>query len=67
VAALVWFGLSDFVDYGLGFYPAIPEQLISLVIVQWSTITVTLLLVVLYWLYSFSLDPFRPVATQVQR
>ncbi|MCC6457638.1 MAG: DUF1405 domain-containing protein [Caldilineaceae bacterium] len=67
VAALVWFGLSDFVDYGLGFYPAIPEQLISLEIVQWSTITVTLLLVALYWLYSFSLDPFRPVATQTQR
>jgi uncharacterized membrane protein YpjA len=65
-AALVWFGLSDFVDYGLGFYPAIPEQLISLVIVQWSTITVTLLLVALYWLYSLSLDPFRPVATQTQ-
>lgn len=52
--ALVWFGASDFVDYGLGFYPAIPEQLISLEIIQWSTITVTVLLVTLYWLYSLS-------------
>jgi uncharacterized membrane protein YpjA len=52
LAALLWFGASDFVDYGIGFYPAIPEQLISLEIVQWSTITVTALLVVLYWLYS---------------
>jgi uncharacterized membrane protein YpjA len=67
VAALVWFGLSDFVDYGLGFYPAIPEQLVSLVVVQWSTITVTWLLVILYWLCAYSLDQFRPVAAQTQR
>jgi uncharacterized membrane protein YpjA len=64
VAALVWFGVSDFVDYGLGFYPVIPEQLISLEIVQWSTVTVTVLLVVIYWCASLSFDPFRPVATQ---
>ena len=67
LVALVWFGVSDFVDYGLGFYPAIPEQLVSLDVVQWSTITVTMLLVSLYWLYSFSFDLFRPVATQTQR
>jgi uncharacterized membrane protein YpjA len=54
LAALLWFGASDFVDYGLGFYPAIPEQLISLEVVQWSTITVTVLLVAYYGLYSGS-------------
>jgi uncharacterized membrane protein YpjA len=56
-AALVWFGVSDFVDYGLGFYPAIPKQLISLEIVQWSTITVTVLLVAVYWVYSLTSNP----------
>jgi uncharacterized membrane protein YpjA len=54
LAALLWFGASDFVDYGLGFYPAIPETLISLEVVQWSTITVTGLLVALYWLVPHS-------------
>ena len=44
LAALLWFGASDFVDYGLGFYPSIPEQFIPLPVMQWSTITVTLLL-----------------------
>jgi len=66
-AALLWFGVSDFVDYGLGFYPAIPRQLVSLEVVQWSTITVTVVLVALYWLYSISFDPIRPVTTQTQR
>ena len=59
LAALLWFGVSDFVDYGLGFYPAIPEELISLEIVQWSTITVTVLLVGVYCLYALSLAPSR--------
>lgn len=67
LAALLWFGASDFVDYGLGFYPAIPEQLVSLEVVQWSTITVTVLLVVVYWLYSLSFDQSRLVAAQTQR
>ncbi len=46
-AALVsfgWFALSDFMDYGLGFYPSLPLQFIPLAIMQWSTITVTFLL-----------------------
>ena len=50
-AALVsfgWFALSDYVDYGLGFYPAIPQQFIPLAVMQWSTITVTFLLTGLY-------------------
>ncbi len=67
MAALLWFGTSDFVDYGLGFYPAIPEQLISLEIMQWSTVTVTVTLVAIYWLYSLSFDQFKPVAAQTQR
>ncbi|MBX3012095.1 MAG: DUF1405 domain-containing protein [Caldilineaceae bacterium] len=53
-AALVsfgWFALSDFMDYGLGFYPALPLQFIPLPIMQWSTIAVTLGLTCLYlWL-----------------
>jgi uncharacterized membrane protein YpjA len=49
--AFGWFGLSDFVDYGLGFYPAIPEELISLRVMQWSTIAVTVVLTGVYlWL-----------------
>lgn len=67
LAALVWFGASDFVDYGLGFYPAIPEQLISLEVIQWSTVTVTLLLVAIYWLYSLSFDRSKLVAAQSRR
>lgn len=51
LVGLVWFGVSDFVDYGLGFYPAIPEQFISLTFMQWSTISVTLLLSALYALW----------------
>lgn len=50
LVALVWFGLSDFMDYGLGFYPAIPEQFISLSFMQWSTICVTVLLSGIYFL-----------------
>lgn len=52
LAGLIWFGVSDFVDYGLGFYPAIPQQFISLDMMQWSTIAVTGLLVALYALLS---------------
>jgi uncharacterized membrane protein YpjA len=64
LAALLWFGVSDFVDYGLGFYPAIPRSLISLEIMQWSTITVTVLLVAVYWLYSLSFDQTRLISAQ---
>ncbi len=44
IVCFVWFGLSDFVDYGLGWYPAIPLQFIPLSVMQWSTIAVTILL-----------------------
>lgn len=50
-AALVsfgWFALSDYVDYGLGYYPALPLQFIPLAIMQWSTIAVTFLLTGVY-------------------
>lgn len=67
LAALLWFGASDFVDYGLGFFPAIPRQLISLEIVQWSTVTVTVALVAIYWWCSETIDQFKPVAAHSQR
>lgn len=54
VTALVsfsWFALSDFVDYGLGFYPGLPLDFIPLPIMQWSTIAVTIgLSLVYFWL-----------------
>lgn len=55
VAAIVsfaWFALSDYVDYGLGYFPPINEY-ISLPFMQWSTITMTFLLTGwLLWLSS---------------
>lgn len=44
-----WFALSDFMDYGLGFYPGLPLQFIPLSIMQWSTIAVTVGMSALYW------------------
>jgi uncharacterized membrane protein YpjA len=44
VATVAWFILSDFVDYGLGYYPPLPLQYIPLHIMQWSTIAVTFML-----------------------
>lgn len=55
LAALVafgWFALNDFVDYGLGWYPPIPQQWIPLTLMQWSTIGVTFVLSVCYILLS---------------
>lgn len=49
VVSFFWFALSDFMDYGLGYYPPIPESFIPLPIMQWSTISVTLLLSGWYW------------------
>ena len=48
IASLLWFGLSDYMDYGLGFYPLIPQEYIPLFNMQWSTIAVTAILTVLY-------------------
>ncbi|MCB0083685.1 MAG: DUF1405 domain-containing protein [Caldilineaceae bacterium] len=53
--AFVWFGLSDFVDYGLGYYPPLPELYIPVHWMQWSTIVMTLLLTV--WLLWLSQQP----------
>jgi uncharacterized membrane protein YpjA len=54
LAALVtfgWFILSDFVDYGVGWYPPLPLQWIPLAVMQWSTIVMTFLLTgLLFWL-----------------
>lgn len=54
LAGSIWFALSDFVDYGLGFYPGLPLQFIPLAIMQWSTIGVTVGLTNLYWWFSHS-------------
>ncbi len=66
LAVLIWFGVSDFMDYGLGFYPAIPEQLISLQFIQWSTITVTLVLSAIYWWLAQWPVPETNVATRAE-
>ena len=51
LATLGWFGLSDYIDYGLGWYPAIPHQWIPLAVMQWSTVGMTVLLaLLLFWL-----------------
>ncbi|MEZ4659136.1 MAG: DUF1405 domain-containing protein [Caldilineaceae bacterium] len=55
LAAFVWFGLSDFVDYGLGYYPPLPELYIPVYLMEWSTIAMTLLLTV--WLLWLSHQP----------
>jgi uncharacterized membrane protein YpjA len=50
-ATFVWFALSDFVDYGLGWYPSLPLRWIPLAVMQWSTVAMTILLTgLLYWL-----------------
>lgn len=48
VVSFGWFALSDYIDYGLGFYPAIPEQFIPLSVMKWSTIAVTFALSACY-------------------
>jgi uncharacterized membrane protein YpjA len=68
-AAFAWFALSDFVDYGLGYFPSIPQQFIPLDVMQWSTIAVTLLLSSLYLLLGLRrqaapVDPHAGQASQ---
>lgn len=43
-----WFLLSDFVDYGLGYYPSLPRQ-IPLPIMQWHTIAASIALTAIFW------------------
>lgn len=64
LASFAWFALSDFMDYGLGFYPGLPLQFIPLWIMQWSTIAVTIGLSVLYWWLSQT--PGRPLVQSGQ-
>ena len=53
LASFFWYALSDFMDYGLGFYPGLPLKYIPLPIMQWHTIAVTFLLSGVYlWLSS---------------
>ncbi len=49
--AWAWFSLSDYVDYGLGEYPRIPDESL-LPILQWHTIAVT-------WGLTFGLGIWR--------
>lgn len=51
LVSFLWYALSDYVDYGLGWYPSLPLQYIPLPIMQWHTIGVTFLLTGIYfWL-----------------
>ncbi|NOZ27857.1 MAG: DUF1405 domain-containing protein [Chloroflexi bacterium] len=43
-----WFLLSDFVDYGLGYYPRLPRQ-VPVSVMQWHTIPVTFILTAAFW------------------
>lgn len=65
LASLLWFGVSDFMDYGLGFYPSLPLDFIPLPIMQWSTITVTLLLTGLYLVLASQRHPAPIVHNRV--
>ena len=65
LASFAWFALSDFMDYGLGFYPGLPLQFIPLWIMQWSTIAVTLGLSAIYWWLSQT--PGQPLVQRGQR
>ncbi len=61
-----WFLLSDFVDYGLGFYPRLP-RLIPLSIMQWHTIAVTFGLTGAFWRGSLGTRPWMSArARQVE-
>jgi uncharacterized membrane protein YpjA len=57
LVSFIWFASSDYVDYALGFHPAIPEQFIPVSVMQWSTVAVTLLLSSLYVLQVYLLSP----------
>jgi len=48
LAAIAWFLLSDFVDYGLGQYPRFDTSIISLPLMQWHTVFMTLALGAVY-------------------
>lgn len=51
LVSFTWFALSDFMDYGLGYYPGLPLDFIPLTVMQWSTIAVTIGLSAIYlWL-----------------
>ncbi len=44
LAAILWFGLSDYVDYGVGFHPPVYPDLMPIETLQWTTVAVTILL-----------------------
>lgn len=68
LASFTWFALSDFMDYGLGFYPGLPLQFIPLPIMQWSTIAVTIGISALYlWLNQTAGPPLVQTGRQANR
>jgi len=63
LASLVWFGLSDYMDYGLGFSPPVPPEFIPISVLQWSTIAFTIIMTLLYWSGIVSRQPDKPALT----
>ncbi|MCE7980667.1 MAG: DUF1405 domain-containing protein [Caldilinea sp. CFX5] len=66
--SFAWFALSDFVDYGLGYYPGLPLDFIPLPIMQWSTMAVTVGLSAIYlWLSQTAGAPLVQSSQRVSR
>lgn len=57
--SLLWYALSDYMDYGLGWYPSLPLAFIPLPIMQWHTIIVTFLLSGTYLWLSAQANPVQ--------
>jgi uncharacterized membrane protein YpjA len=69
LASLLWFGASDYADYGLGFHPYVVQLFTPIVVLQWSTIAVTLLGALWYvgaaWPLSLLASPHLSVHREV--
>lgn len=57
LVALVWFLLSDFVDYGLGHYPLFDPRMAPLSLIQWHTIFMTVALAAVFFVLSKRSSP----------
>ncbi|GEM_PF-1304121 len=67
LVSFVWYALSDFVDYGLGWFPSLPLTYIPLAIMQWHTIVVTVLLSALYTWFSRQPSRATPQASRLNK
>lgn len=64
--AFLWFALSAYVDYGLGYFPGIPD-IIPLPLVQWGTVAMTFVLPVLFlWMARSRSVPTSPITTKAE-